>query len=99
MGSKDIKRARCEIPDSWKVLSGDRNGALSLVEGWRKPTNENSAQPRGRCSWLLREVPLQNSCKNCSNLVRPLKKDKNKFHGKDDGDGGDENWDGDGNGY
>ena len=39
--------AQYEIPDSWKVSSGDRNGALSLVERWRKPTNESFAQPRG----------------------------------------------------
>ena len=39
--------AQYEIPDSWKVSSGDRNGALSLVERRRKPTNQSFAQPRG----------------------------------------------------
>ena len=81
-----MKCAQCKIPDSWKVLSGDRNAGLSLVEGWRKPTNEKSAQPGGRCSWLRREVPLKESYKICPpHVLRPLKKDKIKCNGKDGG--------------
>ena len=77
-----MKCAQCEIPDSWKVLSGDRNGALSLVEGWRKPTNEDSAQPSGRCSRLLRELPYYTiPVKSVPNF----KRDEIKCHGKDDG--------------
>ena len=78
----EMKCAQCEIPDSWKVLSGDRNGALSLVEGWRKPTNEDSAQPRGRCCWLLRELPYY---KIPVKSVPNFKRDEIKCHGKDDG--------------
>ena len=53
-----------------------------MVEGWRKPTNEDSAQPRGRCSRLLRELPYYTiPVKSVPNF----KRDEIKCHGKDDG--------------